>query len=59
MFSVEMDVFRYPGGLAWQMHLSRKELRSSPELQRLKEFLFEQTEHVSVMDKSSIVSLID
>jgi hypothetical protein len=38
---------RYPGGLAWQMNLSRNQLRSCPELQRLKEFLYEQTEHVN------------
>jgi hypothetical protein len=39
--------YRYPGSLAWQLNLSRSQLRSSPELQRLKEFLYEQTEHVS------------
>ncbi len=38
---------RYPGGLAWQLNLSRSQLRSSPELQKLKEFLYEQTEHVN------------
>jgi hypothetical protein len=39
--------YRYPGSLAWQLNLSRSQLRSSPELQRLKEFLYEQTEHVN------------
>jgi hypothetical protein len=38
---------RYPGSLAWQLNLSRNHLRSSPELQKLKEFLYEQTEHVN------------
>lgn len=39
--------YRYPGSLAWQLNLSRNQLRSSPELQKLKEFLYEQTEHVN------------
>lgn len=46
-FIFEFDIHRYPGSLAWQLNLSRNQLRSSPELQRLKEFLYEQTEHVS------------
>lgn len=39
--------YRYPGSLAWQLNLSRSQLRNYPELQKLKEFLYEQTEHVS------------
>ena len=43
-------MYRYPGSLAWQLNLSRSQLRSSAELQKLKEFLFEQTEHVSYLN---------
>ncbi|CAF0917297.1 unnamed protein product [Adineta ricciae] len=47
----------YPGGLAWQLNLSRNQLRSFPELQRLKEFLYEQTEHGNI-SRQEAVSMI-
>ncbi|CAF3461497.1 unnamed protein product [Rotaria sp. Silwood1] len=47
----------YPGSLAWQLNLSRSQLRSSPELQKLKEFLYEQTEHGNI-SRQEAVSMI-
>ncbi|CAF0962405.1 unnamed protein product [Rotaria sordida] len=47
----------YPGSLAWQLNLSRSKLRSSPELQKLKEFLYEQTEHGNI-SRQEAVSMI-
>ncbi|CAF1382697.1 unnamed protein product [Rotaria sordida] len=49
--------YRYPGSLAWQLNLSRNQLRSSPELQKLKEFLYEQTEHGNI-SRQEAVSMI-
>lgn len=47
----------YPGSLAWQLNLSRNQLRNSPELQKLKEFLYEQTEHGNI-SRQEAVSMI-
>ncbi|CAF0967323.1 unnamed protein product [Rotaria sordida] len=47
----------YPGSLAWQLNLSRNQLRSSTELQKLKEFLYEQTEHGNI-SRQEAVSMI-
>ncbi|CAF4093631.1 unnamed protein product, partial [Adineta steineri] len=47
----------YPGSLAWQLNLSRNQLRNFPELQRLKEFLYEQTEHGNI-SRQEAVSMI-
>ncbi|CAF4011319.1 unnamed protein product [Rotaria sp. Silwood2] len=47
----------YPGSLAWQLNLSRSKLRSFPELQKLKEFLYEQTEHGNI-SRQEAVSMI-
>ncbi|CAF3419529.1 unnamed protein product [Rotaria socialis] len=47
----------YPGSLAWELNLSRNQLRSHPELQKLKEFLYEQTEHGNI-SRQEAVSMI-
>ncbi|UJR23198.1 hypothetical protein I4U23_026217 [Adineta vaga] len=47
----------YPGSLAWQLNLSRNQLRNFPELQKLKEFLYEQTEHGNI-SRQEAVSMI-
>ncbi|CAF0992223.1 unnamed protein product, partial [Didymodactylos carnosus] len=47
----------YPGSFAWQLNLSRMQLRQIPELQKLKEFLYEQTEHGNI-SRQEAVSMI-
>jgi 16S rRNA C967 or C1407 C5-methylase (RsmB/RsmF family) len=56
-YFVIMDTYRYPDGLAWQLQLTRKDIRRSEAYFRLHNFLISETECVNI-SRQEAVSMI-
>lgn len=53
----EINIFRYPDGLGWQLNLTRKDIRRSETFWRLHQFLITETETGNI-SRQEAVSMI-